>query len=579
MRKAPTGRVLRLCLAILVCLGCSAGWLNSSQPAPASSSAASTTSSPADSLSATGQQQLKSLLDKARLESLHWPDLSDHIGAIRKFYEKAGHKLEWTSGGKPTRQATDVIAILQSSADKGLDPKDYDADRWPARLAALGSSSAHGEAALIDFDLALTASVMRYASDIHLGKVDPGTLHTDFEPERNAYDLCDFVLEHLVPANDVAAALAPIEPPFPGYHRVEQQLHEYLQLAASEKLDPLPAVAKPIAPGQPYPAVPQLLHRLQFLGDLPGSATLPADPHLYAGDVVQGVKNFQMRHGLDAAGKLGPDTITQLNVPVSQRVHQLQLTLERWRWLPHNFDEPPIAVNIPEFKLRAYNPGGTINFTMPVVVGRAMRTQTPVMEEEMKYLIFWPYWNVPPSIQRSEIVPKIAKDPAYLQKEQLEVTTYSGEVITDTTVSPEVLEQLRAGKLAVRQKPGPKNALGLIKFIFPNNNNVYLHSTPSQNLFSQTRRDFSHGCVRVEDPQKLATWVLRNNPGWTPERVAAAFKAQKQEQVNLAKPIPVLIVYATAVVPEDGRPHFFQDIYGHDRQLEGLIDQAYVSHK
>ncbi len=206
-----------------------------------------------------------------------------------------------------------------------------------------------------------------------------------------------------------------------------------------------------------------------------------------------------------------------------------------------------------------------------------MRTQTPVLEEDMKYLIFWPYWNVPPSILRGEIIPKIAKDPAYIQKNAFEVATYSGQVVTDGVVSDDVLAQLRAGKLMVRQKPGPKNALGLIKFIFPNDQNVYLHSTPAQSLFSETRRDFSHGCIRVEDPKALAIWVLRNNPGWTAERIDAAFKAQQQQQVNLTYPIPVFIVYGTAIAEEDGTILFFNDLYGYDKALGKLFENAYAS--
>jgi murein L,D-transpeptidase YcbB/YkuD len=236
-------------------------------------------------------------------------------------------------------------------------------------------------------------------------------------------------------------------------------------------------------------------------------------------------------------------------------------------------------VNIPEFILRAYEGPGNVALTMPVVVGRAMRTQTPVMEEVMKYVVFWPYWNVPPSILRGEIIPKIVKDPAYLQKNGYEVATYAGKVVTDGVVSEEVLSQLRTGKLMVRQKPGPSNALGLVKFIFPNTNNVYLHSTPSQSLFGRSRRDFSHGCIRVEDPKALATWVLRNNPGWNRARVDAAFAAQKEQQVNLTQPIPVLIVYGTAIAKENGQVFFFDDIYGYDGTLSKLFDQAYAAEK
>jgi murein L,D-transpeptidase YcbB/YkuD len=544
----------------------------------------SAASSPADSLSSSGQAQLRALLEKCRLEELQWPNFSDYSAQIKEFYEKAGYALEWSRGGKPTQQALDLIGILQQAGNKGLDSKDYDGERWPARVNALTAASSKDENALVNFDVAMTVSGMRYSSDLHLGRVDPRTLHTDFEPERNEYDLCDFLLKHIVPSANVSDAFAKLEPPFLGYQRTLQALQVYTKLAAEEKLDPLPAVTKPISPGQPYAAVPQLAARLKFLGDLPANATSASptttdDPNIYQGDVVGGVKRFQARHGLDAQGKLGQQTIAELNRPMSYRVEQLRLTLERYRWLPHNFDQPPILVNIPEFRLRGYNEQGKVAVSMPVVVGRAMRTETPVMEEDMKYLIFWPYWNVPPSILRNEIVPKITKDRAYIQKNQFEVTAYSGQVVTDGIISDDVLAQLRAGKLMVRQKPGPKNALGLIKFIFPNDNNVYLHSTPSQAAFGENRRDFSHGCVRVEDPAKLAEWVLRNNPGWTPERVEAAFKAEKSQQVNLTKQIPVLLVYGTAIAPEDGKVYFFEDIYGHDKSLIPLFNQAYASRK
>jgi L,D-transpeptidase YcbB len=186
---------------------------------------------------------------------------------------------------------------------------------------------------------------------------------------------------------------------------------------------------------------------------------------------------------------------------------------------------------------------------------------------------------VPPSILRGEIIPKIVKDPAYIQKNGFEVASYSGQVVTDGVVSDEVLAQLRAGKLMVRQKPGPKNALGLIKFIFPNDQNIYLHSTPAQALFSETRRDFSHGCIRVENPQALAEWVLRNNPGWTRERIEEAFKAQKEQQVNLTNQIPVFLVYGTAIVKENDEVFFFDDIYGYDKALKKAFDTAYAADK
>jgi len=516
---------------------------------------------------------LRTIVDSGRLADLQWQNFSDYQKSVKEFYDAGSDQLEWTRGGKPTQQALELIGILQDAAEKGLDGRDYDSERWTGRISALSGE----ESALVRMDVAVTVSAMRYISDLHLGKVDPKTLHPDFDPERHKYDLAQFVRQRVIPASSVKDALQVVEPPFPGYRRTVAALDTYLQLAKEEVPDPLPAVKKPIAPGQNYEGLAKLAARLKFLKDLPDGANVAQDSNIYGGEIVEAVKQFQKRHGLASEGKLGPQTIEELNRPMSFRVRQLQLTLERWRWLPDNFDAPPVVVNIPEFLLRAYDDQGNPVLSMPVVVGRAMRTQTPVLEEDMKYVVFWPYWNVPPSILRGELVPKIEKDPAYLQKNNYEVATYSGQVVTDGVVSADVLAQLRAGKLMVRQKPGPKNALGLIKFIFPNSNNVYLHSTPSVGLFAESRRDFSHGCIRVQNPPALAKWVLRNNPGWTLERIDAAFKAGKDQQVNLTKTIPVLIVYGTAVVPESGIAEFFADIYGFDKKLEKLIADTYAA--
>jgi len=533
----------------------------------------------AEALSAAGEQELRRIVASGRLEDMQWPNFSDYGTSVKEFYDEAAYMLGWSQGAKPTPQALEMIALLENADEKGLDMIDYDGERWQRRLTAIQGAGADTEAALVKFDVALTVSAMRYISDLHLGKVDPKTLHKDFDPERHKYDLGEFLRKRVTGASSVKEALARVEPPFAGYQRTLVALKKYEALAKEEKPDPLPQVQKPISPGQNYEAVPQLARRLQFLGDLAASVNVPEGATTYSGEVLDGVKNFQKRHGLETAGKLGSQTITELNRPMSYRVEQLQLMLERYRWLPHSFEQPPIIVNIPEFLLRAYNEQAKPQVMMPVVVGRAMRTQTPVLYEEMKYLVFWPYWNVPPSILRGEVVPKITKDPAYLQKNNYEVVTFSGQPVTDTTVSEDVLAQLRAGKLMVRQKPGPKNALGLVKFIFPNDQNVYLHSTPSQALFAESRRDFSHGCIRVEDPKALAEWVLRNNPDWTREKVDAAFAAEKQQQVNLPSPIPVLIVYGTAVTKEDGKTYFFDDIYGNDKKLEKLFRQAYASGK
>jgi len=290
-----------------------------------------------------------------------------------------------------------------------------------------------------------------------------------------------------------------------------------------------------------------------------------SDPKQYDDSVAEGVKHFQQRHGMAPDGKLGAATVRVLNTPLAARVRQLSDALERWRWMPLEFPQPPVVVNIPEFRLRAYENGQKVGLAMNVVVGKAAPTQTPVFTDNIKYIVLRPYWNVPPSIVRSSVIPGINRGgSSYLEKERFEVTGGSGDIVAG----------LRSGKYSVRQKPGPKNSLGLIKFIFPNSNNVYLHSTPATQLFAQSRRDFSHGCIRLEKPADLAAFLLRDQDGgkWTETAVQQAMNSgPDNRQVNLATPIPVLILYVTAVVEEDGSVHFFDDIYGHDRKLDAVL--------
>jgi murein L,D-transpeptidase YcbB/YkuD len=253
----------------------------------------------------------------------------------------------------------------------------------------------------------------------------------------------------------------------------------------------------------------------------------------------------------------------------------MQLTLERWRWMPEAYRSAPIVVNIPEFRLRAYDPNFNIGVTMNVVVGRALGHNTPIFSEMMRYVIFRPYWEVPPSITRAEIVPHLLRDPGYLAKKGFEVVDGHANVRATGSVTSDIVAQLRAGKLAVRQKPGAKNSLGLVKFVFPNSYNVYLHDTPAAEFFAKSRRDFSHGCIRLEKPADLAAWVLRDTPGWTPDRIRAAMNGDSPQQVNLPRPIPVLILYGTVIVLEDGVVHFYDDIYGHDAALEKVLAKGY----
>ncbi|MDE3186640.1 MAG: L,D-transpeptidase family protein [Acidobacteriota bacterium] len=509
-----------------------------------------------------------------QLEGMRWPNFADVQSSLQKFYEPAGFAPAWVTGSHPIPPALSLIAMFRDAEQKGLNPEDYDASRWDGRIHALNDSS--NGPAVARFDVALTICAMRYVSALRIGRINPRYLAHQLSVEQKKYDLASFLRNQVMTSSNLKATLDGIEPPFPAYRRTEQALARYIELARRDDGEKLPAVKKTIEPGQPYKGVPRLVRFLQLVGDLPQSASYPPDAEIYDAPLVDAVRNFQRRHGLDEDGRLGAATIRQINVPLHDRLRQLQLTLERWRWLPTEFSAPPVIVNIPDFQLRALDAGNNAVFRMRVVVGRAMRTQTPVFSAEMTHVIFRPYWNVPRSILRNELLPLIQRNRGYLASKNYEVTTYDGRVVSTGQTSDEVLAQLRAGKLMVRQRPGPDNALGLVKLVFPNQNDVYLHDTPSTRLFSRSRRDFSHGCIRVEKPAELAAWALRSNPVWTPERVQQAMQSGEDNvTVNLARRVPVFIVYGTAFAYENGDVHFLDDIYGFDARLVAALASGY----
>ena len=498
--------------------------------------------------------------------------LGDNLGdagnreQIKKLYESASFAPLWLSGDQPTSQATSLIAMLGASRLKGLNPSDYDAESLAAKSGSLKGASAAAQAT---FDAALTQSTMRYISDLRIGRVNPKHLKFDIDVRAKHYDLPEFMTQQVVRAGNVQSVLDQIEPPYAGYRRIENLLKQYLDLAAKGDGAKVPAGTKTIAPGDTYAGIAQLTERLRLLGDLPQGGSLDS----YTGALVEGVKHFQARHGLATDGKIDVATLRELNTPLSVRVQQIDDALERWRWMPTEFQQPPVLVNIPEFRLRAYSADHQLALTMNVVVGKAAPTQTPVFTDDIKFIVFRPYSNVPPGILRRTVVPGIMKNNGYLAREKFEITDSSGRLVSP---GDDLVAGLRSGKDFVRQKPGPTNALGLIKFMFPNTYSVYLHSTPSTELFSRSRRDFSSGCIRLEKPAELASFLLRNQldgqQPWTLALVQKAMDSGKDNrQVNLATRIPVLILYVTAVAEEDGTVHFFDDIYGHDQRLNAAL--------
>ncbi len=517
---------------------------------------------------------LHGIVDAGRNADLHWPDFTSYKSEVAKLYESNGYSLLWIQSGRVRQQGLAVIEILQNADAKGLDPEDYDGSRWQARLLKLGQTPSEQD--LVSFDTALTVSTMRYIRAVHCGRVSPKEFKFQLDMGGQQLPLADFIKTQVVNASDPAAEIQKLEPPFLGYRKLLALLPVYERYANQVEGEKLPTVTKTVRPGQPYAGVVRLGRFLQTIGDIPAAVQLNPNASIYDGALVEGVKHYQDRHGESPTGNLDPRTINELNTPPQVRIRQIKLTLERWRWIPHSFPQPPVVVNLPEYRVRAMNPDGTVAFYKNVIIGKAYGHKSPIFEKEIQYVVFRPYWDVTPSIQRNEIVPHIQKDPNYIGKHNFEVVTPQGEVITDNQVSPEVLEGIKTLHLMVRQKPGETNSLGLVKIIFPNPENVYLHGTDAPELFSQDVRDFSHGCIRVEKPADLVAWVLRNNPGWDLERVKAAMNGEKNNlQVNLVTRIPVLIVYGSATVNEENQIRFFDDIYGYDAELDKALAAGY----
>ncbi|WP_235844735.1 L,D-transpeptidase family protein [Cupriavidus agavae] len=478
----------------------------------------------------------------------------------------------WLVDGRPSQAAQAAVKTLAGASADGLDPADYNAAALQRTLAQAIGGPAPSAEGMKTFDTALTAAMTRYLRDLHTGRIDPRKVQSNFASRTPTPFDAEAYLRNAMAANRLAEGLHAAAPTFPLYGTLREALARYRTLADlpywQTALPPLPG-SKLVA-GQPWKGLPQLAQRLAALGDLPGGTPVPAR---YEGALVAAVKAFQARHALDADGVIGAGTLAQLNVSPAARVKQIELTMERARWTPLAEGPRMIVVNVPEFVLRAYEyqpeNGGKldIKLEMKVIVGKALDTRTPLFAGDMRYIEFSPYWNVPSSIARKEIIPKLQRDPAYLGRQGFEFV--SGNQAS-ASVSQANIDAVLNGQARIRQRPGPLNALGDIKFVFPNNQAIYLHHTPSPQLFNRGRRDFSHGCIRVEEPVQLAKFVMQGMPEWTEPRIREAMTAGKSKTVSLQPPIPVVLAYGTAIARADGRVYFVPDIYGQDK----LLDQA-----
>jgi L,D-transpeptidase YcbB len=349
------------------------------------------------------------------------------------------------------------------------------------------------------------------------------------------------------------------------YERTLDALERYRVWASEDDGAILPKTARPVEPGDYYSGVPRLIRLLTRIGDLPDGA-VSAYSNFYQGALVTAVRRFQARHGLAPDGRIDKSTLAQLNTPLAFRVHQLELALERWRRVPYDPSRAAIVLNIPEFRLRASR-DNHLDLESKIVVGQADGHKTPLFSSKLQTVIFRPCWDVPLSIQEDELVPEIVRDPSYLAANHLEMVDEQGDVVA-RSLSAELLDQLVTGNLRLRQAPGPQNVLGLVKFVFPNDYSVYLHATSAPALFARPRRDFSHGCIRVERAADLAEWVLRDESGWSRDRIVKAMHGSESVSVPLTQPIQVATIYVTAMALENGEVHFCEDIYGEDEAFE-----------
>lgn len=489
---------------------------------------------------------------------------------LEKLYRMANFRLLWLGQENSGKNVAEALNVLSNAFSQGLNPNNYDLEvlRLNSREALKLKPTAVKK--LARFDTALSLSILRYLHDLQYGRVNPQGIN--FKLKLREKKLTDFPLLISSALRQGTLGQLPdiVEPKLFQYQKLKQSLAQYRKLDVESKPFLL-MLSKSLRPGEHHPQMDELKQKLLSFGDFTETETLSdtQNPAVYSKAIAEGVKKFQRRHGLTPDGVIGKGTASALNTPLNQRITQIELAMERLRWLPEIQGGAYIIVNIPAFQLWAFDdiskPYPEI-LNMKVVVGNALKTQTPVLMAEMRFIDFMPYWNVPYSIVKKEILPKLWTNPNYLQKENMEVVTGFGKGGTAVALSDNAMMLLKQNVLKIRQRPGKKNALGRVKFMFPNKEDVYLHDTPANSLFGRSRRDFSHGCVRVENPEGLAEFVLKELPEWDKQKIAQAMKTAKTQRVQLKRSIPVLFFYTTSFIDENGLA-FYPDIYRHDEVL------------
>ena len=484
---------------------------------------------------------------------------------LPSFYERRLYRPAWSDERGPTRLADDLVGALRRADLEGLRSEDYHLAGIDALLAGVRADAKSGPAIAPDrwaeLDLLLTDAFLVYGAHLLAGRVNPETLRPEWLAHPRSADIAA-VLEAALASGNIGVMLETLAPPQHGYRRLREALARYREVAASGGWPAIPDRST-LQLGDSGPPVVALRERLRLEDDL-GPAE-QQETALFDDGVEQALKKFQRRHGLAADGEVGAATRAELNVRVERRVEQLELNLERWRWLPKDLGRRHIIVNIAAFELEVMD-GDSLVMSMRVVVGRPF-DRTPVLSDTMRYLVLNPYWHVPSNIATTELLPKLKRDRSYLARYKMRVFPSSrldAQEVDPATVDWSTITAAHFPYL-LRQDPGPRNALGRIKFMFLNKYHVYLHDTPARPLFEETQRDFSHGCIRIQHPIELALYLLRNDPRWDRDALLAALDDAEDRSVPLPEPMPIHLLYWTAWADADGTIQFRRDI--HDRDL------------
>lgn len=478
--------------------------------------------------------------------------------ALEEFYRKRNYRAAWSN----PEHWQQLIGAIADAGDHGLNPFDY---HWDL-LSELEYRSPEQIPPELheDLDLVFSDAFLVFASHLQKGKVNPSTLDPEWHLDHQKQELAQ-LLETALASGDIISALDSLRPAHPAYTRLMQARRDMMQWI-DESWDMLPD-GPSIRPGDLDPRIPEIRQRLILLGDLQETAAPPAEAELYNASLVTAIPGFQARHGLEPDGIIGPDTLAALNMMPVERVRQIDASLERWRWLPEHLGKRFVIVNIAGYELKMIDNGQEI-LRKRVIVGQPYR-QTPLFNDRIRYLVINPTWTVPRTLMIRDQLPKIIRDPDYLQR--LNIRVYRGWGENRVEVDPETIDwtSLSANNFPYQliQLPGPHNALGRIKFMFPNKHAIYLHDTPAQGLFSNHERSFSSGCIRVEQPFDLADALLEGNSEWSPQSLRELVRSSESHKVVLQTPVPVYLQYWTAWVDDRGLRQFRPDIYNRDGRL------------